>query len=582
MLKIILFLTFLLPLAIHAQHNLLFLESDTVRITDRTGGTGIDSLDWYHAGNFTLNPGGPWNNPFGNYGSDYLNVLSGFQNHFRPATPLKSRFSALPHLGFMYSFGSKSLQYLHAEYQQAFRKNTHLNIQYNKNTVGLQKGFLRNNSFSNDDFQLLVDHESKRYAGLIYLNFLKSSRGLSDGITTDTMIERFGLEYTPVFKQNANSITRNFQAGSQHALNFSMDSMVRHGIIYKNHLSIRNRVFYEQDTIAGLYNAIYLDSFATADQYQLSRINNSGGYFFKSGKLTAEALIQHGYWRFQNLGYTRDTNEVELQINGKYTLGRLRISNAFAYNLAGARGEWKENLNLFFRQAKWDHSLDILWSQSLPDPFQRQYFANNHSWKIPNLETQGKNAVTYAFRNKSRFDLSGQLGWKQLQNTYFLIGDTWRNDTLPQINLFSASVRGTLQWKALYWQPQVIFSYFPDDFAYIPQFDLRSKLFINKKLFKAKKLDFIIGVDMRYQANYKLLSYNSGLDLYTLPTQPGQEHLAVFELDFFTGFQIDEFRFYIKVENIDYFWNPQTNLQQAGYPVSPNVIRIGLTWDFFN
>ena len=56
----------------------------------------------------------------------------------------------------------------------------------------------------------------------------------------------------------------------------------------------------------------------------------------------------------------------------------------------------------------------------------------------------------------------------------------------------------------------------------------------------------------------------------------------MFELDFFTGIQIDEFRFYFKFENIDYFWNKQTNLQQIGYPISPTIIRLGFTWDFFN
>lgn len=582
MLKIASFLLFFIPLVGKAQQNLLFLESDTLKITERTGGTGIDSLDWYNTGNFGLNPGGPWNNPFGVNGSDYLNVVSFLQKPIQMPRPLGSKFIALPHLGFSYSFGSKSLQYLKAEYQQSFRKNTHLNVSYMKNVVGTERGFMRNNSFSNDAFQFLVDHSSRKYEALVFMDFAKSVRGLSGGIRTDTLIETFGLEFSPVYKDNATSTSRSFRLGSQHMLNLGKDSLIRHGIVYKNQWSIDNRVYLETDTIYAIYDAFYIDSNATRDQYQLARINNAGGYFFKSRSFSAEALIQHGYWKFQNLARNRDTNEVEFQGNLMYKLRNFKLTNAISFNLAGALGEWKEEANATLKQRMWNHAAAFSMSETLPTPFQRIYFSNNHRWNIPNLQTQGQKALSYRVQHKSRFDVSGQIGWKQLTNTYFLVNDsTWRNDTLSNINLFSASVRGTLSWKTLYWQPQVIVTSSSGNFSYIPQFDVRSKLFFNKRLFKARKLDFIIGVDLRYQAAYGLLSYDPSLDLYRLPAQQ-QKHQAVLELDFFTGFQIDDFRFYFKFENIDYFWNPQTNLQQAGYPVPPAVLRLGLTWDFFN
>lgn len=582
MLKIVSFLVLFLPLAGLAQQNLLFLQSDTLRITERIGGTTIDSLDWYNTGNFTLNPGGPWNNPFGKNGSDYLDVLSYLQEPLQLPEPISSKFIALPHLGFSYSFGSKSLQYLKAEYQQTLRKNTHLHVTYGRNSTSLESGLMRNNGFANDAFQFLVDHHGKRYENLVYLNFIKATRQLNGGLRTDTLIETFGLEFSPVFKENAASTSRNFQLGSQHMFNFGKDSSVRHGLVYKNQWSIRNRLYLESDTIYNLYDALYIDSNSTRDQYQLARINNAGGYFFKSRKFGAEALVQHGYWRFQNLARNRDTNEVEFQGNLFFALQNFKVTNVLSFNLAGAIGEWKDEAKAVLKQRSWDHALAFAMSQTLPTPFQRQYFANNHNWKIADLKTQGTTALNYTTRSKSRFDLTGQAGWKNLRNTYFLVNDTtWRNDTLTDISLFSLSVRGTLNWKTLYWQPQVIVNSSPSDFGFIPQFDLRSKLFFNKKLFQAKKLDFIIGVDLRYQASYRLLSYDPSLDLYRLPSQQ-LTHDPMLELDFFTGFQIDDFRFYFKFENIDYFWNPQNNLQQIGYPVSPNVLRLGLTWDFFN
>lgn len=581
MLKTLSFLICFFPLAGLAQQNLLFLQSDTLYITERTGGTGIDSLDWYNTGNFVLSPGGPWNNPFGTNGSDYLDIVSYMQSQVQLRQPLRSKFIALPHLGFSYSFGSKSLQYLRAEYQQSFRGNTHLNVDYSRNSTGGETGFMRNSSFANDAFRFLVDHHGKRYANLVYLNFIKATRGLSGGIRTDTLIETYGLEFTPVFKVNATSTMRSLQLGSQHHISFSADSLVKHGLVYKNKWSLRNRVYLENDSIFGIYDNVYIDSFSTRDQYQLARIDNAGGYFLKTKAFSVEALIQHGYWKFQNLGTHRDTSEVEFQAAAAYKLRNFRLTDAFSLNLAGALGEWKNELNAVLRQARWDHTLRLVSSEALPDPFQRQYMGNNFRWQLQDLQTQGTTSVSYTIRNKSRFGWTGQVGWKQLRNTYFFINDTWRNDTLTDISLFSTSVRGTLTWKTLNWQPQVVLTSAPSNFSFIPQFDLRSKLFFNKKLFRARKLDFILGVDLRYQAAYRMLAYEPGLDLYRLPSQD-VKHQPVLELDFFTGLQIDDFRFYFKFENIDYFWNPQRNLQQIGYPVVPAVLRLGLTWDFFN
>ena len=53
-------------------------------------------------------------------------------------------------------------------------------------------------------------------------------------------------------------------------------------------------------------------------------------------------------------------------------------------------------------------------------------------------------------------------------------------------------------------------------------------------------------------------------------------------LHFFTGFQIDEFKFYVRYENIGYFWNQHSLPVLSNYPLAGTQFRLGLTWDFFN
>ena len=571
----------LLPLSNFAQYNLLFEQNDTLKYAYRSGGTGIDSLDNYFTGDFSLTPGGAWNNPFGRYGNEYLNVFNSLQKPLYQPNRLKSYFTALPHLGFVYSFGSKGLQYVHADYQQTFRKNTHLNIRFDKNAYGNVKGMMRNTGFDNQSFQFLLNHKSNYYEGLLYLNYIKSKRQLSGGITSDSLIETFGLEFVPVRKEFASSEQKSFELGSQHAINFNKDSSLRHGLIYKNRWTIENREFFENDFLAASYAVINLDSNSTRDQYQVAKISNSGGYFLKTKFIQAEALLQHAYWDYQNLGRHRDTTEIEFQGNIGFRFSNFSIQNEISLNLVGAIGEWSEDLKAVLKQTNWRHSLQFETNSKLPTVFQRSYFANNQSWNLTNLKTMQQTGINYQVVNLTKWQLNGQIGWKNMRNTYFFLDDTWRNDTLTNIQLFSASVGGTLKWKTLTLQPRITYSVAPESFDFIPQYDLRTKLFFNKKLFKAKRLDFIIGVDARYQAGYRLFDYQSNLDLFVISPQT-QTHKPVVELSFFTGFKIDVFRFYFKFENIDYFWNSKTNLQQNGYPVNPNILRLGLTWDFFN
>ena len=100
-------------------------------------------------------------------------------------------------------------------------------------------------------------------------------------------------------------------------------------------------------------------------------------------------------------------------------------------------------------------------------------------------------------------------------------------------------------------------------------------------MFKAKKLEGIYGVDFSYISNYRLLNYNYRIDVFTTENQLANFHNMT-NLSAFLGFSLGEFRFFTRVENIGYFWNNSDNQIVVGYPIQKNLIRLGITWDFFN
>jgi hypothetical protein len=53
-------------------------------------------------------------------------------------------------------------------------------------------------------------------------------------------------------------------------------------------------------------------------------------------------------------------------------------------------------------------------------------------------------------------------------------------------------------------------------------------------------------------------------------------------LHVFGGIQIEEFKFFVRVENIGRNWNDTTSAFYKGYPITSTQFRVGITWDFFN
>ena len=102
-----------------------------------------------------------------------------------------------------------------------------------------------------------------------------------------------------------------------------------------------------------------------------------------------------------------------------------------------------------------------------------------------------------------------------------------------------------------------------------------------KKIFKAKKMEGIYGVDFAWISSYNLMTYNTEIDVFTL-NETKRVFSSMTNLSAFLGFSLGEFRFFTRMENIGYFWNDKSNQVLVGFPIQKNFIRLGLTWDFFN
>ena len=572
---------FLLSFVSKGQTNLLFHNVDTLKAEFRAGGKLNDSLDLYFAEKQTTLPGGTQNNPFGTNGNDYFNFFQSLPKQYRTYKIAGPVFTALPHLGFMYSFGSGGLQYLHTEYQQTLRGNIHLSMHYNRQ---VSTTLYKQSDFSSDAFAISLSRYGKKWNHLVEGTASNSLRNLNGGVTNDDkMLSQYSLVYTPVLKNNALDSSKRYLLHHQSVWNFlKKDSLskIETGLTFNNVLRVDQRIYREADTISKIYPFFNNPNF-TRDLSQLSYLENGLGYFFKSKINTTEVGINRVYWIYKT-NAAQVKNEINMTLSSKWKFVKTTVSYDFMQNLVGQANQFSHNATIINSLEKYSNSFEIGYSQLVPEPFQRLYFGNTIGWKMPVIQKQSLTSMLYTFSGKWKLKPQLKVGYKQMNNTYFFIHDQWRNDTLSQIQQFYISASCNLNVGNFYLQPIITLNHLNDATNLVPKFDVRGRLLWKKKLRGKDSYELLIGTDVYAKSSYSLLSFDSRISAFSIINPNAKMYNSVVQLDAFVGISIDEMRFYFKYENIDNAWNNRTNRIVNGYPVMPKILRIGLTWDFLN
>lgn len=565
------------------SYQLLFQTHDTTTYQQRILTTRLDSIALLQSGYTTLNPGGNQLYPSGELQSDYLNSYSNFQIASPKWELLENTYSGLPHLGFYYSFGSRGIQNIRVDYQQTFAKKFNVNLRYTGNHLNKDAGFMRNGGYTNNIVQFLSNYHGKHYNGQYYLNYYYGKRRSGVQLMEDSLLLLQPIQLIPVENESAFSKLNFAQAGTQHQFYVTKDSSIRQGIIYQNQLNIHNRKYSESKSTLSNYDFIYLDSTGTYDQYFWGQIRNELGYFIDSKHFSVSARAFHQYWKYDNYTYRQDTSEIGIAAEIKLIWNRISFQSHLDMTFLGAVGainsqssmNWKIINDLSFHAF-----LDF--ENQYPSVFFRNYQGNSIQWKTQSVRLQQtlKTGGTLSWNKK--IPLKFGAGFIHLSNHYWLIDNQLRNDTLKNITLLNIHLKSEFKVRTFHFDPYLAMNFTSKNARIAPLIDARLNIYWNQKLFSTKKFDFILGITARYTSKVSLVSYNQLVDSYQFTNTTSSTFQPILRLDVYTGFQIDNFRFFLRYENIDSFWNSKRNYTLLHYPIAPGVIHIGLTWDFFN
>lgn len=563
------------------QKEFFFQKMDSLKIGYRSGGSQLDSIDVSFIPQYNLRPGGGFGQLYERNLARNTFMSPGGLAYISSEEKVTPKYTGLPYLGFQYAFGSSLTQDVNFEYQHFFRPNTHIHFRYNRKT---SNGFLRNSEYKLNDLNLRFYHSNKKYATNFEAYYGAHTLAQNGGMLTDSLLGDFEMEFTPIRKRQAKSQIRKLDLKWDNYFPLVGDSAIGSGLKTKHQYNIVGREFTEQLADLTSVDTFFVDTNgATRDQYQTAKFSNGAGVFFNSPYFKVDATINYQYWRNQNLGVNRDTNEIYLHSNLWTSFGdQLTLNNEFYFNVIGAIGEIKNYTRIDY-QALRNLSINgkLNFENLYPTPYQRFHTANYYQWEIDDLKMQQKLQVSGSIKYGNTRFIEANVIWSNINNGRYFINNEWRQDTLDFVTIGAFQLKGGFNLGKFAFYPTATVRFNSANFNYQPFFSTLNRIAFTTKLFKAKKLGLSLGVDVGYETGYQFMAYNCVLDILQ-PVQTTVNTEALIQLNAFMALSFDDFRFFVKGENLSYlFQDPKTRID-VDYPIMPLLIRLGVTWDFFN
>ena len=565
-----------------SQDQACFFEGDTLKSLYKTDGE-IDSIDFSSK---LLRSGFPSSNLLENYRfvSPFLiTQIGGAQLNNADLYQESPKFSAIPHIGAAFSFGSQTAQYLKFDYAQVFKGNFYVNFQIKQLSTA---GFLRNSAWKNTSISTAILRNANRYSFQLNAKYFNESRGFCKGVTFDSLANSYPLPLIPVQSESANGSFTQRSINISHRIDFThADTTLFAGLIVQNAFSTMDKYFREKDNLAALYNLIQFDSLETNDHYSQIDLQNNAGFGIKNALFTIEALITSRYWKYSIHNLKRDTSEIGLKLFGKYGNKSKFVSNAFQYNLIGGFNAW-DNLSVV-RWIKGKQALGISsWIQnSAPLLSQRFCSTNNYLFQLSDFNLQRRLDLRLSYQLALGYQqIALQYVFQQASNLLVFNGNTWLSSSaLCAVQLQQISLKSTINLGHFKINPSYTYTSMDANYRFYPAHLFQTRCLVKGGVFKAKKLKMIGAIDVMASSKFKAPTLNAALgilDFSQLPSATWQAPLINGGL--MLGIEIETFRFFINMDNLAYFWSDKSTALIQSYTLPTWQLKVGLTWDFWD
>ena len=316
--------------------------------------------------------------------------------------------------------------------------------------------------------------------------------------------------------------------------------------------------------------------------------------FNRYAKAGLTGYISHKFSRYDLMNADSMTvdrfTEQEIYVGGELAK---RQGKTLHYSIDGevgimdkAMGQFRVNGNMDLNFRLWKDTVNLIIrgfvKNTLPSFYMRHYHSNLHVWDNDNMEKEFRTRVEGEL-NIDRWGTNLRAGVENVKNYTYLNQKAVPEQNSGNIQILSATLKQNFRAGIFHLDNEVTWQKSSNETVLpLPQISVYSNLYLLTKLAK-KVLTVQLGADVRYFTKYNAPAYTPSIQQFHLQPENDQVEIGGYPIvNVYANLHLKRTRLFAMYSHVNQGMGTRNSFLVPHYPINPNHLRIGVSWNFYD
>ncbi len=316
--------------------------------------------------------------------------------------------------------------------------------------------------------------------------------------------------------------------------------------------------------------------------------------FNRYAKAGLTGYISHKFSRYDLMNADSMTvdrfTEQEIYVGGELAK---RQGKTLHYSIDGevgimdkAMGQFRVNGNMDLNFRLWKDTVNLkvrgFVKNTLPSFYMRHYHSNLHVWDNDNMEKEFRTRVEGEL-NIDRWGTNLRAGVENVKNYTYLNQKAVPEQNSGNIQILSATLKQNFRAGIFHLDNEVTWQKSSNETVLpLPQISVYSNLYLLTKLAK-KVLTVQLGADVRYFTKYNAPAYTPSIQQFHLQPENDQVEIGGYPIvNVYANLHLKRTRLFAMYSHVNQGMGTRNSFLVPHYPINPSLLRIGVSWNFYD
>jgi len=316
--------------------------------------------------------------------------------------------------------------------------------------------------------------------------------------------------------------------------------------------------------------------------------------FNRYAKAGLTGYISHKFSRYDLMNADSMTvdrfTEQEIYVGGELAK---RQGKTLHYSIDGevgimdkAMGQFRVNGNMDLNFRLWKDTVNLIVrgfvKNTLPSFYMRHYHSNLHVWDNDNMEKEFRTRVEGEL-NIDRWGTNLRAGVENVKNYTYLNQKAVPEQNSGNIQILSATLKQNFRAGIFHLDNEVTWQKSSNETVLpLPQISVYSNLYLLTKLAK-KVLTVQLGADVRYFTKYNAPAYTPSIQQFHLQPENDQVEIGGYPIvNVYANLHLKRTRLFAMYSHVNQGMGTRNSFLVPHYPINPSLLRIGVSWNFYD